>query len=55
VTYAQACEGIEWAEIEGVRIPFAGTALLWDLKQAPRAKDDLDRSFLRALLQSEDS
>ena len=50
IPYSQASGGIEWTEIEGVRIPFAGAQLLWELKQAPRAKDEIDRSFLRALL-----
>jgi hypothetical protein len=52
ITYSQARSGIEWAEIEGVRIPFAGARLLWDTKQASRAKDEIDRAFLRALLDS---
>jgi hypothetical protein len=52
ISYAEASMGVEWAEIEGVRIPFAGAALLWKLKQAPRAKDEIDRSFLKALLES---
>ena len=55
VTYAEASENIEWANIEGVSIPFAGAKLLWKLKQAPRAKDEIDRSFLRTLLGINDS
>lgn len=51
ITYEEGREGIQWAEIEGVRIPFAGIELLWKLKQAPRAKDEVDRAFLRARLE----
>jgi hypothetical protein len=54
VGYAEASRSIEWANIEGVPIPFANAALLWKLKQAPRAKDEIDRSFLRALLRIPD-
>lgn len=50
VTYLEASGSIEWANVEGVSIPFASADLLWKLKQAPRAKDEIDRSFLRALL-----
>jgi Nucleotidyl transferase AbiEii toxin, Type IV TA system len=50
VGYSGASSSIEWAIIEGVPIPFAGAGLLWKLKQAPRAKDEVDRSFLCALL-----
>ena len=52
IAYREASPGIEWAEFDGVRIPFAGAELLWKLKQAPRAKDEVDRSFLRALLKT---
>ncbi|MFH1574538.1 MAG: hypothetical protein ABIG68_11175, partial [Acidobacteriota bacterium] len=50
VCYPEASRSIEWANIDGVPIPFASAELLWKLKQAPRAKDEIDRSFLRALL-----
>lgn len=55
VAYAEASGSIDWANIEGVPIPFASAELLWKLKQAPRAKDEVDRSFLRALLGMEKS
>ena len=50
VSYPEASSGIEWTTIEGVPIPFASASLLWQLKQAPRAKDEIDRSFLRVVL-----
>jgi len=50
VSYLEASASIEWADVEGVPIPFASADLLWKLKQAPRAKDEIDRSFLRVLL-----
>jgi hypothetical protein len=50
IGYREASSCIEWATVEGVQIPFASAGLLWKLKQAPRAKDEVDRSFLRALL-----
>jgi len=50
VSYREASSGIQWGNVEGVPIPFAGAELLWKLKQAPRAKDEVDRSFLRVLL-----
>lgn len=54
IAYSEASRGTEWAEVEGVAIPFASAKLLWKLKQAPRAKDEIDRAFLRALLEEED-
>jgi hypothetical protein len=50
ISYPEAGNGIEWTSIDGVSIPFASASLLWKLKQAPRAKDEMDRSFLRVLL-----
>jgi hypothetical protein len=50
VSYHEADKEISWDIIEDVSIPFAGAALLWKLKQSPRAKDEIDRSFLRILL-----
>jgi hypothetical protein len=46
IGFAEAQAGIEWDEIEGVRIPFAGPALMLRFKQGARPKDDLDRQFL---------
>jgi Nucleotidyl transferase of unknown function (DUF2204) len=53
IAYPEASQSIEWEKIEGVPIPFASARLLWKLKQAPRAKDEIDRVFLRALLEKE--
>ncbi|MGH8017619.1 MAG: hypothetical protein ACREIA_04910 [Opitutaceae bacterium] len=46
VSYADAEPGIESAEIDEVRIPFASKKLLWRLKQSWREKDRLDRQWL---------
>jgi Nucleotidyl transferase AbiEii toxin, Type IV TA system len=54
IAYREASQSIEWESIEGVSIPFASAQLLWKLKQAPRAKDEIDRAFLRTLLEQED-
>ena len=53
IAYPEASQSIEWEKIEGVSIPFASARLLWKMKQAPRAKDEVDRVFLRALLEKE--
>ena len=48
--YAAAASEIEWRDVAGLRIPFANAQLLWKTKQTYRAKDELDRDFLRTLL-----
>jgi hypothetical protein len=53
IAYSEASHSIEWEKIEGVPIPLATARLLWKLKQAPRAKDEIDRAFLRSLLEKE--
>lgn len=50
VGYAEAESEIEFAEIHGVRIPFASKRLLWRLKQGWREKDQLDRHWLEGEL-----
>ena len=50
LTFAEAIGEIEFAEIEGVRIPFASKKLLWRLKQGWREKDQLDRHWLESEL-----
>lgn len=50
VGYAEASRMIEWAELEGVRIPFANAELLWRTKQTRCDKDQPDRTFLAQLL-----
>lgn len=46
IAYAEAEPFIEWEEIEGVRIPFAGPELMLRFKQGMRDKDVIDRQFL---------
>lgn len=46
LTFADAEPEIEFAEIEGARVPFASKKLLWSLKQSWREKDQLDRLWL---------
>ena len=50
VSYEEAALGIEWQELDGVRIPFASARLLWQTKRTYREKDTLDRNFLEALM-----
>lgn len=50
IDYEAASREVEVVGIEGVSIPFASAQLLWRLKQTVRAKDALDRSFLRNVL-----
>jgi len=50
IEYAEASSSVDWAEIQGVRIPFANLKLLWRLKQTVREKDALDRIFLKKKL-----
>ncbi|MBC8128563.1 MAG: hypothetical protein H8M99_15600 [Gloeobacteraceae cyanobacterium ES-bin-144] len=37
--------------VDGISIPFASPTLLWKTKQTYREKDEIDRSFLRKLLE----
>lgn len=46
VSYTEAESAIEYAVIDGERIPFASKPLLWRLKQGWREKDQLDRQWL---------
>lgn len=48
--YEDVESGIEWQEIQDVRIPFASAELMLRLKQSVREKDTLDRQFLISLL-----
>lgn len=52
VTYEEAREGIEVADLQGVGIPFAGAELMLKMKQGWREKDAADRSFLQQLIKS---
>jgi hypothetical protein len=51
VDYAEASADIIRVDLRGVSIPFANLALMWKLKQTVRAKDELDREFLRRKLE----
>ncbi len=51
MTYDDAKEPVVYREHLGVLIPFASPVLLWKTKQTYRAKDAVDRSFLRKLLE----
>ena len=44
--------GVDLVEIDGVRIPFAGAELMLRMKQSPREKDAVDRSFLHQLIRT---
>ncbi len=46
IGYAEAEPGIEWVELEGVKVPFASAGLMLRFKQGAREKDVLDRRFL---------
>ena len=46
ISYEEAACRIEYAVIEGERIPFASASLLLDMKQTGREKDQLDKQFL---------
>ena len=49
--YESAKNMITPVVIEGTTIPFASPTLLWKTKQTYREKDQIDRSFLRKLLE----
>lgn len=55
IRYDEASREIVFAEIAGVRIPFANPQLLWRTKQTPREKDALDRTFLAELLKKKET
>lgn len=46
IGYAEAEAFIEWEEIAGVKVPFAGPELMLRFKQGQRGKDVLDRQYL---------
>lgn len=47
ISYEEAKDEVEWAEIDGHNIPFASAGLLIRMKQTGREKDRLDLLFLR--------
>ncbi|MGC9451856.1 MAG: nucleotidyl transferase AbiEii/AbiGii toxin family protein [Oceanipulchritudo sp.] len=52
IDFEEASTMVEEADIEGVRIPFATPELLLKTKQTVREKDEIDRLFLKRLIQS---
>jgi len=50
VFYEDATNGIETEVVDGVPIPFAGAELMLRMKQSPREKDSMDRSFIEQLI-----
>ncbi len=53
IDFNEASSMVDLVEIEGVKIPFANTKLLWRTKQTVREKDKLDRQFLASRLSPE--
>lgn len=53
IGYEEAKAYVKFADIGGVKIPFASAELLWKLKQTRREKDQLDLLFLKELLKKE--
>jgi hypothetical protein len=49
--YASAKNMITQVTVDGTVIPFASPTLLWKTKQTYREKDEIDRCFLRKLLE----
>ena len=49
--YESAKDSISPVVVDGVTIPFASPILLWKTKQTFREKDQIDRLFLRRLLE----
>lgn len=52
VRYEEARDGIEWVNLQGISIPFAGAPLMLKMKQGWREKDVTDRSFLQQLIKA---
>jgi hypothetical protein len=52
IDFAEAEAGLEFHEIDGVKIPFASVPLLLRMKETYRSKDELDRAFLKARLRA---
>lgn len=51
IDYEHAKEGIDWMEIDGVRIPVAGKEWLIRMKDTIRPSDHMDVGYLRRLIQ----
>jgi hypothetical protein len=50
IDFDAAEKEIDWRVIEGIRIPFASAALLLKTKQTVREKDEIDRLYLKRIL-----
>jgi hypothetical protein len=50
LSYEEARAGVEFHNLRGVSIPFASAPLLLRMKQTYRAKDELDRIYLKSKL-----
>ena len=50
VTFDDARAGIEWVDVLGVSIPFAGAELMLKMKQGSRDKGVADRGFIQQLI-----
>ncbi|MCC6272099.1 MAG: hypothetical protein IT572_01415 [Deltaproteobacteria bacterium] len=53
IGYEEAAKGLEWKEIEGVRIPLASKPLLIRMKDTIRPSDKMDVDYLRWRIQEE--
>ncbi len=53
IGYEEAAKGMEWKEIEGVRIPLASKPLLIRMKDTIRPSDKMDVDYLRWRIQEE--
>jgi len=53
ISYEEAKKGMEYFEVEGVKIPIAGKELLIRMKQTVRPSDKMDVEFLRQRIEAE--
>ena len=53
ISFNEAKDGIEWMTVEGVRIAVANKELLFRMKDTIRPADQMDRGFLKLLLEKE--
>jgi hypothetical protein len=51
IDYGQAKDEVTLVTLDGVPVPYASPRLLWKTKQTFREKDQIDRIFLRKLLE----
>lgn len=53
ISYKDAERDIEWMTIEGIKIPIANKELLLKMKDTFRPADQMDRGFLKRLIEEE--